>query len=440
MVKSKLNSLLFVLWAGGCAFLCYSMVYGLRKPFTAATFDDIMIWGYSFKSAIAIAQVVGYMISKFVGIKLISELNHKHRLRFISTAAIIAAVSLLFFGLLPIHLKIIAMFVNGLALGVMWGVIFTFLEGRRITDLLASILGISIVLSSGMAKSVGLFVMNQLHVNEFWMPALIGAIACPLVVGLGWSLAKLPDPNEKDIEHRVERVTLNGSQRIALFRQYALLLILLISGNLFLTVLRDIKEDFVVNILDLSGQSDWLLAGVSASVTLIILFLFGLMVFIRKNKNALLVLLTGAIISTVTMAFISANYYQLNLPPVLWLFVMGLSLYIPYLAFQTIFFDRFIAFFRISGNVGFFIYLIDSTGYAGTVVVLLLKELVQPQVSWLDLFNQMGVMVGTYCAIVFMASLFFIARSKSYSVDEKAGIGSHCVEWKVRKTIKETVE
>ena len=389
------------------------MVYGLRKPFTAATFDDVEIWGYSFKSVIAIAQVVGYMISKFAGIKLISELNHKHRLRFIATAAIIATVSLLFFGLLPMHLKIIAMFFNGLALGVMWGVIFTFLEGRRITDLLASILGISIVLSSGMAKSVGLFVMNQLHVSEFWMPAVIGAIACPMVVALGWSLSKLPEPNEEDIELRVERVTLNGSQRIALFRQYALLLTLLISGNLFLTVLRDIKEDFVVNILDLSGQSDWLLAGVSASVTLIILFLFGLMVFVRKNKNALLILLTGAIISMLTMAFISANYHQLNIPPVLWLFIMGLSLYIPYLAFQTIFFDRFIAFFRISGNVGFFIYLIDSTGYAGTVVILFIKELAKPDVSWLDMFNRMGVMVGIYCAIVFIASMFIIARSKT---------------------------
>jgi len=102
----------------------------------------------------------------------------------------------------------------------------------------------------------------------------------------------------------------------------------------------------------------------------------------------------------------------LNLPPVPWLFVMGLSLYIPYLAFQTIFFDRFIAFFRISGNVGFFIYLIDSTGYAGSVVMLLIKELVKPDVSWLDVFNRMGVMVGIYCAIVFAISLIIIARTK----------------------------
>jgi hypothetical protein len=389
------------------------MVYALRKPFTAATFDDVMIWGYSFKSIITIAQVVGYVISKFAGIKIISELNHAHRLRFIAGAAVLAAVSLLFFGLLPMHFKIAAMFVNGLALGCMWGVIFTFLEGRRVTDMLASILGISIVISSGMAKSIGLFVMNQFHVSEFWMPALIGALACPLVAALGWSLAKLPEPNKEDVALRVQRVTLNGSRRIAIYRQYAVLLTLLLAGNLFLTVLRDIKEDFLVNIFDMSGQSDWLFAKIDSIVTLIILLLFGMMIFVRNNKSALLILLTGAILTSSAMAFISANYYTLNLSPLVWLFIMSLSLYIPYLAFQTIFFDRFIASYKISGNVGFFIARVDSIGYAGTVVVLLLKEFVQPQVSWLDVFNQMGFAVGTFCAVVFAASFFMIAYSTS---------------------------
>lgn len=30
---------LFVLWAGGTALLSYSLVYALRKPFTAAEFE-----------------------------------------------------------------------------------------------------------------------------------------------------------------------------------------------------------------------------------------------------------------------------------------------------------------------------------------------------------------------------------------------------------------
>ena len=69
------------------------------------------------------------------------------------------------------------MFFNGLALGCMWGVIFSFIEGRRVTDMLASLLGISMVISSGAAKSLGLFVMDHWQVSEFWMPALIGGCA-----------------------------------------------------------------------------------------------------------------------------------------------------------------------------------------------------------------------------------------------------------------------
>ena len=48
---SKLSSnrgladFLFILWAGGAALLSYSLVYTLRKPFTAATFDGIEAFG-----------------------------------------------------------------------------------------------------------------------------------------------------------------------------------------------------------------------------------------------------------------------------------------------------------------------------------------------------------------------------------------------------------
>lgn len=59
----------------------------------------------------------------------------------------------------------------------MWGVIFGFLEGRRLTGLLASLMGLSIAISSGTAKSIGLFVMDSMHISEFWMPAFIGAFA-----------------------------------------------------------------------------------------------------------------------------------------------------------------------------------------------------------------------------------------------------------------------
>ena len=211
--NKKISDLVFILWAGGAALLSYSLVYALRKPFTAASFDGLDAFGLDYKVLVTIVQILGYLIAKFVGIKLISELKKEHRMKFILASILVAELSLVLFGLLPAPYNIFAMFFNGLSLGCMWGVIFSFIEGRRTTDILASLLGISIVISSGVAKSIGLFVMNTLHVGEFWMPALIGAFALPLLALLGYTLNSLPQPTQQDIAEKSQRVTLNGKQR-----------------------------------------------------------------------------------------------------------------------------------------------------------------------------------------------------------------------------------
>lgn len=168
--RKRLSDFLFILWAGGAALLSYSLVYALRKPYTAAAFEDVEFFDMDYKVVVTISQIVGYVISKFMGIKLISELRREERLKFILMSVVMAELSLVFFGLLSAPYNIAAMFLNGLSLGCMWGVIFSFIEGRRMTDILASLLGVSMVISSGTAKSAGLYVMNNLHVNEFWMP------------------------------------------------------------------------------------------------------------------------------------------------------------------------------------------------------------------------------------------------------------------------------
>ena len=66
---------LFVLWAGGTALLSYSLVYALRKPFTAAEFDGLQVAGMDYKIVVSIIQLVGYVCAKMLGIKYISELK-----------------------------------------------------------------------------------------------------------------------------------------------------------------------------------------------------------------------------------------------------------------------------------------------------------------------------------------------------------------------------
>lgn len=314
--NKKLSDLLFILWAGGAALLSYSLVYALRKPYTAASFEGLDFYGVDYKVAVTTIQVIGYLLSKFVGIKLISEMKRERRFRFFAAFVVMAEATLILFGLLPAPYNVLAMFFNGLSLGCMWGIIFSFIEGRRVTDMLASLLGVSIVFSSGMAKSLGLFAMNDLHIDPFWMPAVIGGVALPLLLLMGYLLKVLPKPTAEDIALRSERVVLDGQGRKALFLKYCPILTLLFFGNLLLLMLRDIKEDFLVNILDMSGQSSWLFAQVDTVVTLVILGLFCLFTFFRSNIKALMMLFSLVIVGNAVMTYVSLHYATLQLSPI----------------------------------------------------------------------------------------------------------------------------
>ena len=68
-----LNNFIFIIWAGGTALLSYSLIYALRKPYTAASFDDLDFFGIDYKVAVTSIQILGYLLAKLAGIKLISE-------------------------------------------------------------------------------------------------------------------------------------------------------------------------------------------------------------------------------------------------------------------------------------------------------------------------------------------------------------------------------
>jgi hypothetical protein len=62
---SRTNSFAFTIYAIIAAFSTYSCMYAFRKPFTVATFEGISYWGMDYKTILIIAQVLGYMLSKF---------------------------------------------------------------------------------------------------------------------------------------------------------------------------------------------------------------------------------------------------------------------------------------------------------------------------------------------------------------------------------------
>jgi len=62
-------------------------------------------------------------------------------------------------------------------------------------------------------------------------------------------------------------------------------------------------------------------------------------------------------------------------------------MYICYIPFNGLFFDRMIATYKINGNTGFLIYIADAFGYLGSILVLFFKNFGNQNISLLHFFT-----------------------------------------------------
>lgn len=422
----KQSNLVFVLHASLAAFGTYFCMYAFRKPFSVATFDGLAFMGINYKILLVIIQVLGYALSKFIGIKVISELQPNRRLLYLISLIAMAEVSLIIFGIVPAPYNMFFMFFNGLPLGMIWGIVFSYIEGRRFTDILGVVLSASFIVSSGVVKSVGLYVMTSWGVSEFWMPSVTGALFfIPLLI-CSYALQKVPPPTEEDIANRTERIPMTALDRKNLVKQFFFPLLLVVLFYTFLTAFRDFRDNFARELWDSIGyEGDVSVFSTSEIIiAIVVLLIIGAIFYIKNNFKALLTYHALLLLGTVVLAGSTIMFQMGVLDPFVWMVSTGFGLYICYVPFNCLFFDRFIATFKVKGNSGFLIYIADAFGYVGSVLVLLYKNFGQANVSWLNFF-----VYGTYAValigIVSTVMLFFHfgARYKTEQINKQLDYG-----------------
>ena len=123
-----------------------------------------------------------------------------------------------------------------------------------------------------------------------------------------------------------------------------------------------------------------------------------------------LFILFGFIIAGLSTYFFTHG----KLDPFWWMLLVGLGLYLVYIPFNSIFFDRLIAAFSMKGNVGFFIYVADSVGYVGSVSVMLVKEGMTLKIKWTQFFSE-SVMILSFVGIfiTLYSSYYFLSKSRT---------------------------
>jgi Family of unknown function (DUF5690) len=404
------------LYAALVAFLTYASIYAYRKPFTVATFEGISFGGIPYQTLLVISQVVGYMLSKFYGIKFIAELKRIGRWK---TSAVLigsAWLALLFFALVPPPWGIPFLLVNGFMLGFMWGIVFSYIEGRRATDFIGSALAVSFIFAGGFTRSVAVWLRDLLQLSDVWIGFATGAVfSIPLIILL-FLLEKIPPPDSDDISERTSRQPMNKTSRQQLLRQFGWGLLLVTITYLFLTIMRDIRDNFMTNMWNELGygKKPAIFTQTETITSIIVLAIMSGLVLIRKNilafRIAHIVITAGFLIAG-SSSLLFVNH---QMEGALWMQLTGLGLYMAYIPFNCIFFERFIAAFKIAGNVGFLIYIADAWGYLGSVSIMVTKEILKINLNW-SAFYSNSVIVFSVIGITgtVLSFLYFNKKHRS---------------------------
>jgi MFS family permease len=404
----------FTTWCLIASFGTYFCMYAFRKPMSTGLYPGYTLFGMGYKPILIISQVLGYMTSKFIGIKVISELRPGQRVRLIIGLVAFSAIALLFFGLVPYPYNFIFLFFNGLPLGMIWGVVFSFLEGRKYTEVLSIGLSISIIAASGILKTIYLVVHGWFpHISEFWLPFTMGAIFFPFFCFFVWMLSVIPAPTESDKQLRAERPPMTDADKRNVLRQYGPGIACMMIVYCMLATMRDFRDNFSVEIwneLD-THWSKAVLAQTEVICSIIVLMAVGALSLVRNNEKAFHITI-GLILSGIVIGGVSTLLYHVHMISGFnWMLWLGMGLFLAYVPVQVALFERMIALFHIRANAGYFVYLCDAMGYLGSVGILFYKEFFARTVKWSDTMAQFSCVMTIGGGILLLFCIAFFKKA-----------------------------
>jgi hypothetical protein len=406
----------FAIYAATAAFCTYFCMYAFRKPFAAGAYEGVQFFGteIELKTAFVISQLIGYTISKFLGLKYCSEAISRTRGKLLIGLIIVAEVALLGFAVVPGEWKAFALLLNGLPLGMVWGVVVSYLEGRRSSDLLMAGLSTSFIVASGMVKDIGRWLMNSYGVGEYWMPFTVGALFLPLFCLSVWAMEQLPKPTAEDVKSRSKRTAMSAEARWAFVKKFAFGLVTLVVFYVMLSAFRDYRDNYGIEMFAELGYSDEpaLFSKSELPVAFGVMIAMAALNIIKDHRRgffgALMLMGAGAVLIGVsTMLQQNGTISGMS-----WMILTGLGSYLAYVPFNSVLFERLMAYTRFTGTAVFAIYIADSMGYLGSVSMQLYKDLLESGSSKLEFFQSYSYLTSISGVLLLGISALYFAKRR----------------------------
>ena len=397
------------------AFSVYFCMYAFRKPFSAVTFSELQFLGtrIDLKTACVISQSVGYLLSKYIGAKICTEVSSARRVRLLLGLILLAEFGLLLFAVLPESGKPVAMLINGLPLGMVWGVVIRYLEGRRSSELLMAGLSCSYIIAGAVTRDIGRdVVIGDWGIAPIWMPFTTGALFFIPFCAAIWLLDRLPAPTASDESMRSPRHSMKAEERREFIQRFRGEMILLLIAYFFLTAFRDFRDQYAAELfqsLGLDGRraiffqtERWAVLGTIVAA--------GGLCLIPSHRAALAatyaVIITGFLIigaSTIAFEGHAISGYT-------WMATVSLGMYLAYVPFGVGLFERIMAGSRLAGTSVFAIQLADGVGYTGSVLIQFYRDLAHGDADRLAFVLPFAEVTSVIGIVVMLASGLLLKR------------------------------
>jgi hypothetical protein len=408
---------LLVAYAAAAAFATYFSMYAFRKPFLAVTYDTGGLLWLEPKTLLAVSQLFGYLASKYVGSVVVSGIRPGQRKWFLFSLIGAAELALVLFAVVPDALRPLAIMANGFPLGMVWGLVVLYLEGRRTSEILLAVLTSSYIFASAIVKDIGRWMISDMGVSTFWMPAATGAMFLPVFLIAVTALDQVPRPTDADRAERVARRPMTGEERKLFVSTFKVGLAFQFLVFFFITAFRDVRDIYSIEVFEALGyggeptlftQTEWIPGVVAA------LALMSLSMLPAGKPTAILgnyaVMLTGVVLlASGTLAFDMGQITGLN-----WMVLTGVGGYLMYVANATVFWDRLIASTGFVGTAVFAAYLSDSFGYSGSFLLQVFRDAFLAGTSRLDFLRWFSYGVSALGAVIALFNgAYFVRQARA---------------------------
>eukprot|EP01065_Artemidia_motanka_P023898 TRINITY_DN28549_c0_g1_i1.p1 TRINITY_DN28549_c0_g1~~TRINITY_DN28549_c0_g1_i1.p1 ORF type:complete len:564 (+),score=136.98 TRINITY_DN28549_c0_g1_i1:62-1693(+) len=372
------------------SFCAYAVVYNLRSPWRAATYDrDRQILGVDFKDALTIAWTLAYFLGKALSAPVLGGLRRGRRvpLLMLCLACNLAAWGL--FAAVPQGsdpdrwvdiVRVVAMAASSVPLAFFWGTFFRYLEGRDYTELLGACMSAAIIVGSGTAKSIGSALVDA-GLTEETMPIVAGAGSAPFIALFCLLIDRLPEPTESERALRGKRRRMSPAAQREAITAYWPGLVALWFACIVLTALRDYRDVFTADMWkelnDDSSMPSWLFTTTEVIVAAVVLLAVAAVASVRDNQlgfQIILGLCAAGFAMTGGIQLLHSKLWDSQEGQGVWLTVSGVGVFLGYVPVSAVLYDRLVGALRIRATSVYFISVSDVFGYIGSVGLLLFRN------------------------------------------------------------------